>query len=57
MKLHLENYAFVRHAGVESVVWCPCTGGCIVLRNAQLILEEIAFGRCVRAIRRCVRTS
>ena len=41
MKLHLVNNAFVPHAGDESVVWCPRTGGCTVLRNAQPILEEV----------------
>ena len=32
---------FVRHAEDESVVWCPRTGGCTVMRNAQPILDEI----------------
>ena len=32
---------FVRHVDDESVVWCPRTGGCTVLRNAQPILEEM----------------
>ena len=32
---------YVRHAKDESVVWCPRTGGCTVLRNAQPILDEV----------------
>lgn len=32
---------FIRHMGDESVVWCPRTGGCTVMRNAKPILEEM----------------
>ena len=39
MKYRYARNTFVRHVCDESVVWCPCTGGCIVLRNAQRILE------------------
>ncbi len=41
MKIQLRSTAFVRHVYDESVVWCPRTGGCTVLRNAQPILEEV----------------
>lgn len=41
MTIRLHKHVFVRHAGEESVVWCPRTGGCTVLRNAQPILEEV----------------
>ena len=41
MRLHLRVGVFVRHVGDESVVWCPRTGGCTVMRNAQPILEEV----------------
>ena len=41
MKVCLKVGVFVRHADDESVVWCPRTGGCTVLRNAQPILEEV----------------
>lgn len=32
---------FIRYVGDESVVWCPRTGGCTVLKNAQPILDEV----------------
>ena len=32
---------FVRQASDESIVWCPRTGGCTVMRNARPILEEV----------------
>ena len=41
MKIQLKKHIFIRNAGDESIVWCPRTGGCTVLRNAQLILEEV----------------
>ena len=41
MKIRIHRQIFIRHAGDESVVWCPRTGGCTVLRNAQPILDEI----------------
>ena len=41
MKLHLEDGVFIRHAKDESLVWCPRTDGCTVMRNAQPILEEV----------------
>lgn len=44
MPIRLCNQVFIRHANDESVVWCPRTGGCTVLRNAQPILEGIMRG-------------
>lgn len=41
MKIRLSSNVFIRHAEDESVVWCPRTGGCTVMRNAQPILEEV----------------
>ena len=41
MTIRLSNNAFIRHAADESVVWCPCSGGCTVVRNAKPILEEV----------------
>ena len=41
MKFRLRHGVFVRHVKDESVVWCPRTGGCTVMRNAQAILEEV----------------
>ena len=39
--IKIRHNTFVRNAGDESVVWCPRTGGCTVMRNAQPILEEM----------------
>ena len=41
MKMRQPNHVFMRHVGDESVVWCPRTGGCTVMRNAQAILDEV----------------
>ena len=41
MRVRLRNRVFIRHAGEESVVWCPNTGGCTVLQNAGAILAEM----------------
>ena len=41
MNIRIDLQTYIRHAGDESVVWCPRTGGCTVLRNAQPILEEV----------------
>ena len=41
MKIRIHGQIYIRHAGDESVVWCPRTGGCTVLQNAQSILDEI----------------
>lgn len=40
-KIRLASCTFVRHAGDESVVWCPRTGGCTVMRDARAILDEV----------------
>ena len=37
----LKDNVYIRYAKDESVVWCPRTGGCTVLRNAQPILDEV----------------
>lgn len=42
-RLRLSAQTFVRHAGDESVVWCPRTGGCTVMRDARAILDEVAL--------------
>ncbi len=41
MKVRWNKAVFIRHAGDESVVWCPKTGGCTVLQNAKAILDEV----------------
>lgn len=41
MNIRLFTNVFIRHVDDESVVWCPRTGGCTVMRNAQPILEEV----------------
>lgn len=41
MKIHYSNNTFIRYGAEESVIWCPRTGGCTVMRNAQPILEEV----------------
>ena len=41
MIVRLSNNAFIRHAADESVVWCPCSGGCTIMRDAKPILEEV----------------
>ena len=41
MKIRLSTNTFIRYAGEESVVWCPRTGGCTVMRNARPILDEV----------------
>ena len=38
----LKNCVFLRNSkDDESMVWCPRTGGCSVMKDAQPILEEI----------------
>lgn len=41
MTIRIHKQAYIRHVAEESVVWCPRTGGCTVLRNAQPILDEV----------------
>lgn len=43
MKIRWQKNVFVRHVDDESVVWCPRTGGCTVMRNVQPFLEEIQW--------------
>ena len=33
--------SFIRHAADESMVWCPRSGGCTIMRDAKLIIEEV----------------
>ena len=42
MALRLIKDTFIRHFTDEVMVWCPRTGGCTVLKNAQPILEEVS---------------
>ena len=42
MKMKWGNQAYTRHANDESIVWCPRSVGCTVLKNAQPILEEVS---------------
>ena len=42
MRTRLCTRVFIRHAGDESVVWCPNTGGCTVMQNAGAILNEMS---------------
>ena len=42
MALRLIKDTFIRHFTDEVMVWCPRTGGCTVLKNAQSILEEVS---------------
>ena len=39
--IQFKRGVYIRHANDESIVWCPRTGGCTVLKNAQPILEEV----------------
>lgn len=41
MKIRWQKNVFVRHAGDESIVWCPRTGGCTVMKDVQPFLEEV----------------
>ena len=57
MKVRLRKMVFIRHAGDESVVWCPNTGGCTVMENARAILDEVKWEwRGVEEIVRAVAT-
>ncbi len=46
MKIHYSSGVYVRHAEDESVVWCPRTSGCTVMRDVQPFLEEIGWEWC-----------
>lgn len=43
MKIHYSSGVYVRHAEDESLVWCPRTSGCTVMRDVQPFLEEIGW--------------
>ena len=40
--IQFERGVYIRHVNDESIVWCPRTGGCTVLKNAHPILEEVS---------------
>ena len=41
MKIHYSTGVYVRHAEGESMVWCPRTDGCTIMRDVKPFLEEI----------------
>lgn len=41
MKIRWQQNVFVRHADDESIVWCPRSDGCTVMKDVQPFLEEI----------------
>ena len=41
MKIRWQKNVFVRHAEDESIVWCPRTGGCTVMKDVQSFFEEL----------------
>lgn len=41
MKIHYSSGVYVRHAEDKSMMWCPRTGGCTVMRDVRPFLEEI----------------
>ena len=42
MKVRWQKNVFVRHADEESIVWCPRSGGCTVMKDVRPFLEEIS---------------
>ena len=42
MKIRWASGTFVRHAGEESLVWCPRTDGLTVLQNCRPLLEAVS---------------
>ena len=57
MTIRCNTGMFIRHAEDESMVWCPRTGGCTEMRNAQPIIEEIVREwRSVEEVVRAVAT-
>ena len=42
VKMKWGTPVYSRHVNDESIVWCPRSGGCTVLKNAQPILEEVS---------------
>ena len=41
--IRLCKSVIVRHGADESMVWCPRTGGCTVMRDVQPFLDEIGW--------------
>lgn len=44
MKIRYSTGVYVRHAEDESMVWCPHTGGCTIMRDVRPFLEGIGWG-------------
>lgn len=42
VKLRFCNQVYIRSYADESIIWCPRTGGCTVLKNAHPIFEEVS---------------
>ena len=43
MKIRYARDVFLRHAGDESIVWCPHSGGYSILQNAKQFLDGIGW--------------
>lgn len=43
MEIRLAAGVFIRNVADESIAWCPHSGGCMLLRNAQFILDEFGY--------------
>lgn len=43
MKIHYSSGVYVRHAEDKSMMWCPRTGGCTIMRDVQPFLQEIGL--------------
>ena len=43
MKVRYSRGVFVRHVADESIIWCPKSGGCIVMKNVQPFLSEVGM--------------
>jgi len=43
MKIRCTTDVYVRHAADESMVWCPHTGGCTIMRDVKPFLEDIGW--------------
>lgn len=41
MKIRYSTGVYVRHAEEESMVWCPRTDGCLIMRDVKPFLEDI----------------
>lgn len=41
MKIRWRKGSYIRHSGDESLVWCPRTSGCLVMKYVEPFLSEI----------------